>query len=1084
MGLAAARAGAAAEGSRPEHLLVLSAKTEEALAEASKNLAAHLEGHPEMSLADVAFTTQQSRGGLLHRRAVGCSSSEEAIAALRGADPVRVSSGMLEDEDPPTVFMFPGQGAQYVGMGRQLYDSEPVFRRSLDTCAELLRPHLEADIREVLFSDEDGAADQLQQTRLTQPVIFAVEYSLAQLWIHWGVKPAAMIGHSIGEYVAACLAGVFTLEDSLELVAARGRMMQDLPAGDMLSVSLPEEEVRPLLGADVSLAAVNGPGSCVVSGPAAAIQRLRDDLESRDVACTTLHTSHAFHSAMMDPIVEPFRALVSKAQPAPASLPCVSTVTGDWVDAEDWADPAYWARNLREPVRFADGASALLGDDRYVFIEVGPGQTLSTLMRQQGERVVGRTVVASMHHPREPRPALAFLLGALGRLWLAGVPVAWANLHDGQPRRRVVLPTYPFERERYWIEPTTASLQAPSALPTQARKADLADWFHAPLWRQSVPPADVPAAADERWLVFVDDCGVGEQVIAQLEGMPVCHVRPGAQFGGTAEGSYELRPGHREDYDALCAALAGDGGLPTRVLHLWGVVAQPGDLEQSQARGFRSVVALAQALGGAAVARVAIDVVSNGLYGVTADEAFAPERATALGACAVVPQELPLVACRSVDVDREINDAAAVAAQLLADARSDGGDPVVAYRGHRRWVPTYEPLRIEASEAAPRLLRDGGVYLITGGLGGIGLALADQLVDTVGAKLVLVGRSGLPPTDERAAWIAEHGDDDRVSQRIKQVQALEARGAEVLVVAAEVTDEASMTAAMSAARDRFGVVHGVVHAAGVLAQNMLDESSVSDFDAVMAPKVRGTLVLERVTQQDDLDFILLCSSISTALGGLGLADYSGANAFLDAFAWCRGPGEAPVISVNWDAWSDVGMAADAGAPASEAAAAGREQFLASAIRADEGRQAFLRALSAGVTQVVVTPQELAPRIARSRRLQDLSEPEVDDAPDAAQTKHQRPKLATEYVAPENELEIELAEVVQTLLGIDRVGLHDNLFELGFDSLMAHRMVARIKEGMQLDLSVRVILESPRVGDLAKYLKAAQWAASAGMGKPS
>jgi phthiocerol/phenolphthiocerol synthesis type-I polyketide synthase E len=443
--------------SRSHHLLVLSAKTKSALETATRNLAGFIKGHPDLNLADAAYTLQVGRRAFNHRRVIVCRNGEEAVSLLGGADSKCMATAYQDRRDPRVTFMFSGQGAQYVSMGSELYRTEARFREQIDRCSEILESHISLDIRQILYPDDAGveeAARRLDQTSITQPALFAVEYALARLWMAWGVHPADMVGHSIGEYVAACLAGVFSLEDALALVAVRGRLMQSLPGGRMLAVRLPEKMVRSLMGNELSLAAINSPSSCTVSGAGEAMEGFKELLSERNVDCRPLRTSHAFHSSMMDPVVDAFAHEVKRARRNPPRIPFVSNVTGTWITPDEATVPDYWAEHLRRTVRFSDGVRELLKEPNRVFLEVGSGNTLSTLVRQHLNESEPKVVLSSIRHPHEQDSDIAFILKTLGRLWLAGAEVDWVGFYEKQRRYRLRLPTYPFERQRYWVEPT------------------------------------------------------------------------------------------------------------------------------------------------------------------------------------------------------------------------------------------------------------------------------------------------------------------------------------------------------------------------------------------------------------------------------------------------------------------------------------------------------------------------------------------------------------------------------------------------------------------------------------------------------
>ena len=530
---------AESDAARPWQLLVLSAKSSSALEQMTANLAAHLR-QPNRNLADVAYTLQLGRQAFSHRRAVVCRDQDDAVLALEQTVPTRMFSATHTGGDRPVVFMFPGQGSQYVQMARELYQDEPLFRAEVDHCAQLLVPHLGLDLREVLYPDRDKETRRqgdkeigpllvslspgldsnprplaIDQTWLAQPALFVIEYALAQLWIAWGVRPQAMIGHSLGEYVAACLAGVFALEDALALVALRGRLMQTLPAGAMLAITLSEEALQPLLNEPIALAAVNGPTQSVVSGPLAAVVALEQQLTAAGVTYRRLATSHAFHSSMIDAIHDRFLAYVQHMDLRAPQIPYVSNVTGTWISAAEATDPQYWARHLRQTVRFGDGVRTL-AQEAQCFLEVGPGRTLTTRVKQHPDMAAGTITCQSLRHPNDDQSDRAVLLTALGRLWLAGVAVAWEAVYAHERRQRVPLPTYPFERQRYWLAtPDERRMVGPSDARAQG---DIAGWFsvvEAFIQQHSAASSSqVPVLADDQAITPAEALAAFQQIRA------------------------------------------------------------------------------------------------------------------------------------------------------------------------------------------------------------------------------------------------------------------------------------------------------------------------------------------------------------------------------------------------------------------------------------------------------------------------------------------------------------------------------------------------------------------------------------------
>lgn len=1023
-----APAAPSADNSKPWQLLVLSAKTEAALAERTKDLAEHLRQHSELNLADVAYTLQTGRTPFSHRKVVVCRDREDAISTLAGTDTKQSWADVAGLSEQPPVFMFPGQGGQHVNMARELYETESLFRETVDQCCDRLGNHLGFDLRSIIYPGDASAAeaaDRLKQTLVTQPALFVIEYALAKLLDKWGVRPQAMIGHSVGEYVAACLAGVFTLDEALQLIATRARLMQELPGGLMLSVPLPEAEVLPLLRDDsLSLAAVNGPTLCVVSGSSEKVNALSRVLAIRGVDCKTLHTSHAFHSAMMDPILDAFRAEIKKIKFKAPQIPYISNVTGDWITEEEATNPDYWLTHLRRTVRFNDGLEALFKPNHQLFIEVGPGKGLSTLAQRHPAKPSKLLSIASLRHVQEAQSDVFCLLRAVGQLWLRGVKVNWPQFHDPAQRRRVPLPTYPFERQRFWID-----LQPFARQPAEpSGRLDLDDWFYTPVWKQSVLQS--ASSAVNSWLLFVDDAGLGAQLATQLPGR-VITVKQGTAFAKLSDTEYAIDPRRPEDYESLLAELRA---VPEKLVHLWSVTEDSQSLEGILDNSFYSLLFLAQALGQHLLNadltdknadRFELLVVSNSLHKVVGDERLDPAKATLLGPCRVIPQEYPNVDCRSIDVG--LNPVG-----LLGELKANVGDKVVAYRNGRRWVQTFERVRLNGKDA-PSRLREKGVYLITGGLGGVGLEIAEYLAGTVRARLVLLGRT---------------------SKEIERIEKLKSLGAEVLVLTADVADEDGLTATLAEARRVFGTINGVVHAAGLPPKSIMQRETRETAGQVLFPKVHGTELLSRLLREDKLDFFLLCSSMRAITGGPGAAAYCAANSFLDAFAQARESTDGPLtITVDWDGWNRVGM---------DLISASEDDL---GMSAEEGVEAFQRILSDPLPQVIVSTHPLQAVIDQHSSLNNTALIEEYTANRKAAALHPRPELQNNYAAPQNRIEQTLARIWSELLGVENIGRDDNFFDLGGDSVVSIQIIVRAKQA-GLQLTAKQVFEHQTIAGLA------------------
>lgn len=931
----APQVAASGQSDFPFQPLVISARSKAALDAAAQKLADHLEARPDQPLADVAFTLRHGRRAFEQRRVIVASSHAEAAATLRANDPRRVFNHKPVGEAPDVVFMFPGGGAQYAGMARDLYETEPVFRDWMDRGLEVLQAKLDYDIRALWLPDrgQEAAADaRLKQPSVQLPLIMIVEYALAQLWMSWGVKPAALVGHSMGENTAACVAGIMRFEDCIGLVHLRGTLFDTVPAGGMLSVGLAAEELRPLLGDDLDLGAVNGPALSVASGPQAALDRLQEQLEAREVEFQRIPIDIAAHSRMLEPILQRFGDYLRSIPLSAPDIPVMSNRTGERLTDAQATDPEYWVGHLRGTVHFADciatlTAEAPKGQGR-VFLEVGPGKGLGSLAGQHAN-VTPNAVIGSLRHPQDNVADDAYFMAMLARMWAVGVTIDWDQVWGGVPRNRVPLPSYAFQRSRYFIEAGKGAQSEAEADLWPLRSDNLESWGYRPAWVPRLAECDVDtddlaSLPAEDWLVFEDDAGLGAAITAKLRAanQRVITVRPADAFARAGEDGYLLAPEQgRAGYDLLIRDLVERGRMPARIAHLWQVTKsrsfRPGSsfFHRTQEQGFYSLLFLAQALAEEnAVAHIC--VITSDAAQVRNEGLSDPDKSTIMGPARVIPREVPGMTCAVLDIrlpaqsKKRGEGYAELADRVLEDLLAAPANNVAALRGEKRFALEFKPARLDdvADEALP--LRADGVTLITGGFGGIGLSIAGALIARGQRRVVLMARSALPP---RARWeaLTRSSLNDATVQRIRAVQALEAQGGEVLVLQADVSNIEDMREAVSQAEASLGRVTAVIHAAGVIHDAPLLTKSLTEIEDVFTPKIHGTKVLEELFPDGALDWMVLFSSSSTVTAPVGQVDYVAANEYLNAYAKSRSGGKTRVLAIDWGIWSGVGMAADA-----------------------------------------------------------------------------------------------------------------------------------------------------------------------------
>jgi len=851
------------------------------------------------------------------------------------------------------------------------------------------------------------------------------------------MHPQALVGYSLGEYVAACLAGVFSLEDALKMVAERARMIESLPSGSLLAVGLSEDEIAPLLGDELSIMAVNGPAQCVASGPAEAIDALQSRLEANGVVYRRLQASHAFHSKMMLPLFDSVVELARSIELKSPQIPYLSNVTGEWIRREEATDPTYWARHMCQPVRFSEGVEELLKDNRRVFLEAGPPLLSSIIQQRPSSQEEPPVTLNLMRHSYETVPDLAYTLQALGKLFLLGARPNWASLHADERRLRVSLPTYPFQRNRYWID-------AQADRQYIGNSASRSEWFYVPSWKRMLPPVSTNETSRLQWWIFIDESGIGESLADHLDSAHrrITRIYKGDAFKVIAQNSYTVRPTSPEDFISLIA----EDEPPEALVYLWGLPT-PRQKTDRQAAGAETegdsvlnLLALKEGLQGLSGEQsLRIWVVTDSLHDVTGDELLDPHQADLLGVCTAMGRDLPDSRITNLDVarrDQNEQETSRLVAQILKDIGSDISDRVIAYRGAHRWIPTLVTANVESADRVDQITDWPRNWLVINGLNSIGFAFCEYLSKNGGGSITLVEPSGFPAREMWDEWVAKDTGEGLITSKIKRIRTLEASN-KVQMLSADLSNIDETLALLDESGRLSDSQLGVLY--------IFEPDSVSaDFDTnslgyrLLRSRYKSLSLLDEALRERELAFKLLVSNTRTT--GTHSAADDGFTLFLDSFANDSARnGHQPWTSVTWDVSLETGNG--------------------------QVPEAVRRLLHIDRTpQVIVSLDPLAEGWSKVGALMTVSASGAISEPIGH---YPRPNLRVAYVPPRNATEEAIAQIWRELLGVDKIGVHDNFLELGGDSLLAVRLISRMRDTFQQELSMGLIFEASSIAELSK-----------------
>lgn len=1060
---------------KEQELFLLSAKTETALLKMGENLLSKVEHNPEIILKDIAYTLSEGRESFNKRKFFVSDSLEDLKNTLKNDHTIPCYDVSDESRIKNICFMFPGGGAHFLGMGKDLYKTESIFKNVVDECAIILQDVLEFDIRKELsyFDDiTENNESHFSNIAYSLSSLFVVEYAMAKLLISKNINPSYMIGHSMGEYVAACLSGVFSLSDALKIVVMRGKLFNNLPKGAMLSVFLPENDIEKYLTDNLSIAAVNSPSMTVVSGKSEEIIQLKDELDKNGIECKMLHINVAAHSKYVESILGSFREYLSNFKLNAPKIPFISNLTGIWITNEEAINPEYWVKHLRETVQFSKGIVNILEKKNTALIEVGPGRSLTTLCLTHASRNNKQLIINSMPGYKDDELETKKMLSVIGKLWANGFNIDEVRSKVGN---KISLPTYPFERKKYWIKPVDIK----KSNEDYNNKLPISNIFYLSSWKRVESNSVIiekayPDIFEGYILVFKNDTKFDNEVLKNIKKITskIIEVEKGKTFEQN-ENTFIIDVSNEDHYIKLFNILNKEDKLPTRIVHLLSLqetsfFEKNGQLnfdliDNENFESYYSLLHISKAIHKSTdekhIKDVKIICVTNELHSITGDEKIDFINMPTLGVIKVIPQEFTKIDCINIDISVKVEERWLLFfnAILTSIIEKKESNKILGLRGRHQWVPSYENIELNESilnNDTTNPIKNGGVYIIAGGLGDIGISISSQLAKNAEeVKLVFLNRSLFPPRDKWKEILEEGKDVERI-KKIKKIYKIEELGAEITILQSDVLELDSIENVKNEILKKYGQVNGVIQAVG---------HDNSKNKGIFGAKIKGTLILDYVFKDVKLDLFILFSSLNSIIPVYGQSEYAASSCFLDAFAnYRKNIVRKPTLVINWDRWQGMGDAVKIEKTFWELTGADLEASMTE----QEGVDAFNKIIRTQNTQVLVSRYDLQNKIEINkmgliRLLEDIQK--IDSSKPEQESFIYNNKL-------NESLEEKIGGIWKDIIGIDTIGIHENFFEIGGHSLMAARIISHIKREINAEISLVDFFRNPTIANLVSIIK--------------
>jgi iturin family lipopeptide synthetase A len=1045
--------------SREYQLLIFSSKTVTALERNVENFINYLKENNSEKLSDIAYTLQIGRNHFPYRKLIVCKDRTDAINLLSSVNQQKKISPLKNLAKQTIVFMFPGQGSQYIKMCYDLYNKEEYFRKEADRCFEIANRLSGRDFKSIIFGTASCEFTELDEIKNSHPALFIVEYALAQLLIQWGITPDVLIGYSLGEYVAACISGVFSLENALFLVLKRAELMGKVRDGKMLGISISEERLKPILvkQKDISLATVNSSELCTVAGKDESILNFQAIVKKKGYTCKIIPNSHPHHSSMMDGILEDYEREVSKVKISKQQIPFISNLTGKQAIDSEISNHQYWVRHLRQTVRFSDGISTLFKNKEVVFIEMGPGVELSIFVRSNKLREKGHKVVSLVRHQNTEGDDLSHLLVGLGKIWVHGIEPNWSSFYENESRRKVSLPSYSFDKIKYPAIVNAFNMITEKRFANiEHTRKNISDWYYIPTWKLSRKRKNSNITkVGHSYLIFEDAIGISMSLIDMLNKNKanVIRVSLGEKFIKLTSHHYIINPEVESNYIELFSNLNSSGNLPDHIIHGFGITGNlPEYLTKKEFRYFSNIffhsvvqiIKATQKYGG--LSGKQFHVLTSELHHIYQPSQCVAVKSLVIGLLKVIPQEYPSTNCKHIDISLEEKNSPGFVENIFQEIVCNTGDKTVSLRQSKRWLQTFEKITISNKEES--CFKQKGVYLVTGGLGLIGYAISYYLVKTYHAKIILIGRTKLPDQNTWETYLVQENTDRSIVEKIQKIQKLQAERTEVLYLSCDLSSHTVFSEIIKKSEDIIGKINGVIHTAGVLkgkSINPLSQLAYSDYLEQFNAKIMGLEILIDYFKHRDLDFCLIYSSLSAILGGLNFGAYSSANVYMDyRINSLRGNG----LLNNWltiDFEKDRSMT---------------EKELMEVVN----HCLHLKDYS----QIIVSTTDLEKRLVEwvlnRGEIENDSSPEIEKGEEESSTDLN--KILEKGLSKNEE---SLIILWQKFFNISGLSVLDDFFEIGGNSLQALTLIGRIYKELGVRLSMTEFFKNTSIKSLSALI---------------